>query len=134
MRRVVLAASLVLAVIGASSAGALAAATDTLKLRAPSYVDAGQPFHVKVTGTATKLSHLTVFIATRRCALSVPIESQRSSHVIMSRNVLHVFTRSRAVRAREGTHHVCAYLTPVGRRWVTRARAALTYYGLAGAY
>lgn len=134
MRRATITAATVLAVIAASSAGALAVAPYTVKLKVPSFLDVGQTFHVKATGTARTISLLTVFIASKRCAPTLAAETQRSSHMIISSNVLHAYTRSKAVLAKEGTHDACGYLTPTAHRSITRAHAAATYYVLAGGY
>ena len=68
------------------------------------------------------------------CASSLATEARRSSKVIISRPVVHAYSRSASVRAKEGTYNVCAYLTPAGHGSNTRARASATYYVLVGAY
>jgi hypothetical protein len=134
MRRATITAAAVLAGIASFSAGALAAAPYSVKLNVPSFLEAGQTFHLKATGIARTPSRLTVFITSKRCASRLATETKRSSHVIIRSDVLHAYTRSKAVLAREGTHDVCAYLTPTCHGSTTRAHAAVTYYVLAGGY
>lgn len=134
MRKVTITAAAALAAILSTSAGAIAAASYTVKLKAPSYPNAGSTFHLRATGTAGSSSHLTVVIGGKRCAPSLASETARAPHVIISKSVHHSYALSKSIRAKQGTHHICAYLTPAGHSSVTRAHASKTYYGLVGAY
>lgn len=120
--------------ICAFSGVALAAARYTLKLNVPRDVQAGQTFEVKATGISSTRSHLEVFITSKRCTKNVAAEAKRASGAPISKNVLQRYTGSKAVHAKPGTHNVCAYLTPIGRSSIIRARASATYYVLVGAY
>lgn len=103
-------------------------------LSVPHYVNVGQPVKVKATGVSATRSQLEVFLTTKTCASSPAAETGRSSHALISQNVFHRYTNSRVVRPKAGKYNVCAYLTPIDHRSITRARASATYYALAGAY
>jgi hypothetical protein len=113
---------------------AVAAAGYTVKLNVPHDVQAGQTFQVRATGISRTRSHLEVFVTSKRCPKSVAGEDKRASGAPISANVLQRYARSKAVHARPGTYHVCAYLTPIGHSSITRAHASATYYVLVGAY
>lgn len=128
----VLAATLAcLLAFGGVAAGA---APYTLKLKVPRYVNVGQTFRVKATGTSGSRSRISVFLARKRCATSAAAESNRAVRTLISKNVLHRYASSKVLRAGTGTYNVCAYLTSIGHSPVTRARASATYYVLAGGY
>jgi hypothetical protein len=123
-----------LTTILALSGTALAAATYTVKLNVPQYVNLGQTFKVKATGTSSIRSHLEVFVTSKPCAKSAAAETKRASGALINKTVLHRYTSSKAVHANAGTYHVCAYLTPTGHSSTTRAHSSATYYTLVGAY
>lgn len=129
-----LALAATLTAIMAFSSVALAAAQYTVKLNVPHYVDAGQTFKVKATGISRTRSHLEVFLTSKPCSKSAATETKRASGALVSKNVLHRYTSSRAVHAKTGTYNVCAYLTPTGHSSTTRAHASAAYYVLVGAY
>jgi hypothetical protein len=118
----------------ASSGVAPAAAPYTVKLKVPRYVNVGQSFKVKATGSSSSRSRLAVFLARKPCATGAAAEAKRAVGTLISKNVLHAYTGSKAVHARSGTYDVCAYLTSAGHSKVTHARATATYYVLAGGY
>lgn len=120
--------------ICAFSGAASAAARYTVEVNVPHDVQVGQTFEIKATGISSTRSHLEVFVAIKRCGKSVAAEAERASSAPISKNVLERYTGSKTVHAKPGTHHVCAYLTPIGRSSITRARSTSTYYVLVGAY
>jgi hypothetical protein len=134
IREITSVASLALAATLAFGGVAPAAASYSVKLRVPRYVNVGQSFRVKATGTSGGRAHLAVFLARKRCANNAAAEAKRAVQTLVSKNVLGAYTGSKTLRARSGTYNVCAYLTSTGQSPVTRAGASATYYVLAGGY
>jgi hypothetical protein len=137
VRRATLASLILATTLGALlifSGAAPAAAPYTVKLKVPRYANVGQSFKLVAAGTASSRSHLAVFLAHKPCATSAAAETKRAVGTPISKNVLHRYAGSKAVRARPGTFNVCAYLTSTGQHPVTRAHASATYYVLAGGY
>ena len=124
-----------LAATGALSGAALAAAPYTLKLEVPSIVSVFQAFKVKASGTSSNLSHLTVFLASKPCAASSQAEAALSSHLIISKDVVHSYAKSKTVVASSpGTYRACGYLTATAPAKNARAHASKAYAALAGGY
>lgn len=137
VRRATLASLILAATLGVLlvfSGAASAAALYTVKLKVPRYVNVGQGFKLEAAGTASSRSHLTVFLAHKPCAASAAAETKRAVGTPISTRVLHRYASAKAVRAKPGTFNVCAYLTSIGQRPVTRAHASATYYVLTGGY
>jgi hypothetical protein len=125
----------VLAIVGGSTGAALAAAPYTLTLKVPSLINVSSRFKVMATGTSSNVSHLTVFLASKRCAASAKAEAALSSREIISKNVTHTYSKSTTVLAGStGVYRACGYLTSPAPRKSARAHASRTYTVLAGYY